>query len=111
MREKTTHEACIANDTEVPHAEPKDTDLDIWHKRLAHVSRATISKMKMVNSVEGLEKCSIVVDAKASDHRIVTCCLAKQARRTVFPSEKSRATEVGQSLHVDICGPIGTPTL
>lgn len=92
----------------------RDSDLTLWHERLAHVNRATIVRMKKHSSVTGLESSNFNVDPKASDRKVInceSCCQAKHARQPIPLSTRARAEEVGQALHVDICGPIGTATL
>lgn len=91
-----------------------DSNLDLWHERCAHVNKATIVKMSKLSSVIGLEGYTFEKDGKASDRRVInceSCCLAKQARLPIPSSRRERANEVAETLHVDICGPIGTETL
>lgn len=88
--------------------------LNMWHERLAHVNRQTILDMKKHNSVIGLESCPST-DEFVSDGRDVvrceSCKKGKQPRKHFPRSERIRAKEPGHTVHVDICGPIGTPTL
>lgn len=91
-----------------------ESNLKLWHERLGHVSRSTIVQMKKVGAVEGLEQCSFPSDAKASDRKVInceSCCQAKLARQPIPLSHSDRASRVGQVMHADICGPIGTATL
>jgi len=40
-----------------------------------------------------------------------SCCIGKMSTLPTPLSTRQRATEVGQSLHSDICGPLGSPSL
>lgn len=103
------------NSTErIESGKEEDSDLKIWHERFAHISRMTIMKMQTMNSVTGLEGLKLKVRAKDSDRRVIncdSCLLAKHARVPIPLSERTRATKVGQRLHLDICGPVGAETV
>lgn len=98
-------------------ASEKDTgedDLSLWHERLAHVNNLTISKMKKLNCVMGLEGARLKTQPKRSDRKIISCeacILGKHARVPTPLSNRVRAEVVGQRVHVDICGPIGVDTI
>lgn len=82
-----------------------DNQLDIWHERLGHVGHSTIESMIKNNAAEGMN------ESDTSKIACKSCLLGKQARKH-FPSRsRKRAEVVGQRVHVDVCGPIGTPSL
>lgn len=95
------------NEVEEPNEE---SNLNLWHCRLAHQSKSNIIKMKNSDVVTGLENLDIVKESKQSDLDKIdceACCFAKQTKTAVPRSHKERVTEVGMNVHVDICGPIG----
>lgn len=73
-------------------------DIQLWHKRLGHVSTGVLNKMLSVNTsriAETLKKC-------------IVCPCAKQAR-LAFPSS---SISIGSAfeLHMDIWGPYKVAT-
>ena len=90
-----------------------ESDLMLWHERMAHVGRSTIVKMKKFRSVAGLDSVNSNSRAKMSDRDVVSCeacCKAKQTKFALPLSHRERARMVG-TLHVDICSPIGVASL
>lgn len=86
----------------------------LWHARLAHVHTAAILKTaqsKAVIGLEGLEKAKLV--SKDVHNRIdcLACAQGKQARKHFGHRTTPRATEPGERVHSDLCGPIGTSSL
>lgn len=68
-----------ANNTEATLGQPVNTDLVLWHERLAHVNRGTIAKMKKYDAVIGLENVNVQGDPKSTDCKVInceSCCLA-----------------------------------
>lgn len=91
------------------------SELKLWHKRLAHVNQQTIQEMMKYKSVDGLSTIA-EEEFKKSNTSICSvdcepCILGKQHRKHFPSSSKDRASQVGQRIHVDICGPIGEPTI
>lgn len=86
----------------------KDEALEAWHKRLGHVNKARLVKMAKQDAVIGLEDLKNVKPERESLLEVVDChsCVkAKLSRRPVPDRTSSRADEVGQVLHIDVCGP------
>lgn len=70
--------------------------------------------MKKAECVDGLQFANLREPTKKSSRDIVSCdacCMAKRARVTIPRSTSARATEVGENVHFDICGPVGAETL
>ena len=83
----------------------REPHFEVWHERLGHIGRKTIEVMLKHKVVDGMNESTI------SEIACKSCALGKQSRKH-FPSRsRERAIEVGQRVHVDICGPIGTPTI
>lgn len=69
--------------------------------------------MSKNNSVTGLENFRGILTRHSERCTIdcISCGMGKQARLTFPPSTRFRAMQIGQRVHVDICGPIGQATL
>lgn len=80
--------------------------LTIWHQRFGHLNRDAIRKMISLGAVSGL---TLIENPTASSTPCVGCILGKMHRQP-FPSGRTRATEVGQLIHSDVCGPMQVPT-
>lgn len=87
-------------------------DIALWHERFGHLNKRTILDMFVKKAVIG---CDALPRPRSRDNRsridCEACCLGKQARRAFTNSTRERATAVGQRVHVDMCGPMGTATL
>lgn len=68
--------------------------IDLWHRRLAHMNRQDMQKLP--------EMCTGYKITKENSKPCESCTLGKSARKP-FPREGSRATEVLQLIHSDIC--------
>ena len=71
-------------------------DSVLWHRRMGHVSN-----IGFLNSTLKFEKTSF---------DCVICAEGKHSR-TPFPTSASRATELLQIIHSDVCGPMSTASL
>ena len=80
---------------------PAPPSIEIWHQRFAHASYKTISKMHTSNLVEGL----ILNNEKIPDEPCLGCAFGKMTR-SPFPVGRARATQNGQLIHSDLCGPM-----
>lgn len=99
----TSHEAFIST-TEDP--------INLWHERMGHINKATV--LKTSKAVNGMGK----IDHKRSQTRgladRIDCESCKMGKQSKFPiplSRRDRAKEVGERVHLDICGPVGEPTI
>ena len=87
-------------------AVPSASSLAIWHQRLAHTSYKTIIKMASNSIVDGL---TIPADKIIPNHPCVGC-VAEKMHRSPFPIGRTRANQVGQLIHADVCGPMHVTT-
>lgn len=72
-----------------------DNDINLWHRRLGHMS---VSNMHFIKNSSNVKL------------NCVVCAEGKQTRAP-FPSSGSRATELLQIVHSDVCGPMSTNSL
>ncbi|XP_015164024.1 uncharacterized protein [Solanum tuberosum] len=77
----------------------QESTLELWHKRLGHVSSVGLSKMFAMTkqSLCNISKCLV-------------CPYAKQTR-SVFPSSCIKSTACFDLVHIDLWGPYNTPTV
>lgn len=75
-------------------------DGQTWHRRLGHLNSTDMNKMKL-GLVDGIYYPDTFVTSKSSCQ---VCCEGKQTRLP-FPTG-TRATEILQIVHSDICGPM-----
>jgi len=87
-------------------AVPSPTSIIIWHQRLAHVNFKTILKMSSMQLVDGLK---LSTNTNVPKQPCLGCVSGKM-RRSPFPTGRSRANEVGQLIHSDVCGPMHVDT-
>lgn len=91
--------------------EPKD--IDIWSQRLGHINKKTIIDIVEHDAVVGVnikpqnKKVNKTIDRIDCE----PCAFGKQSRKHTPISNRERAKEVGNMVHLDICGPVGVPTL
>lgn len=74
---------------------------ETWHRRLGHINSNDMNKMKRCGLVEGLEYTDTFTTSKLSCE---VCCEGKQTRLPFAAG--SRATEILQIVHSDVCGPM-----
>lgn len=87
-------------------AAPKPASIAVWHERLAHITYKRILKMASSQLVEGLKLPSAV---DIPTHPCAGCASGKM-QRSPFPSGRTKADEVGQLIHADVCGPMHVQT-
>ncbi|XP_049398958.1 uncharacterized protein LOC125862879 [Solanum stenotomum] len=77
----------------------KVINMELWHKRLGHVSSTVLARMFAMNkeSLCTLTKCSV-------------CPLAKQTKLS-FPVSSIKTSACFDMIHVDLWGPYNTPTI
>ncbi|CAH2109182.1 unnamed protein product [Euphydryas editha] len=73
---------------------------EMWHRRLGHVNSSYLNKMQ--DAVEGF---NMEQKAVMSKNSCVTCCEGKQSRLP-FPSSGNRSTQLLETIHTDVCGPM-----
>lgn len=87
---------------------------ELWHNRLGHNNRRNIRSMSQKGAAVGLPKLQGAVRAARTAMQVINCrsCpLGKLAKLPIPSRSKPRSEVVGERLHVDICGPLGKPTL
>lgn len=76
------------------------TSGETWHRRFGHINSADLNKMK--KAVDGLD---FKGEVQCSKKNCKICCEGKQ-HRLPFPREGTRAKEVLEVVHADLCGPM-----
>lgn len=76
--------------------------IDLWHRRLGHLNEASLKQLRQTS--EGIE----FPNDRLAD--CVTCLEGKQARHP-FQKSETKASEVLELVHSDLCGPIEVPSL
>lgn len=71
----------------------KNTDNNIWHRRLGHINRYSLKLLGLPYSKE-----------------ICKSCIEGKSTRKPFYKSKSKSVKIGQLIHTDIAGPISQPT-
>ncbi|TPX53196.1 DNA-directed DNA polymerase [Powellomyces hirtus] len=80
--------------------------LETWHRRLGHLNCQSVQLMARNGLVLGVEAVGALETAPCS-----TCALGK-ATKLPFPKDRSsRASEVLELVHSDVCGPMRTLTI
>ncbi len=87
-------------------AVPPLPSMSLWHQRLAHISCKRIAAMASRNLVDGLE---LPPDGVIPSAPCVGC-MAGKMHRTPFPIGRTRASQIGQLVHSDLCGPMQVST-
>lgn len=79
-------------------------DLEVWHRRLGHVSYQTVKALAHAGTLQGVSSSSIPAEAPKCD----ACILGKQTKTPVPKSrqEGHRATEKLEVVWVDLTGPM-----
>lgn len=90
---------------EKAHAMPAVTENDtyLWHQRMGHLNFMDVSKIPQCTS-------GVKLSPLKENVTCISCIEAKQTRQS-FPSEGSRATELLEVIHSDVCGPMQTASL
>ena len=87
-------------------AAPKPASIAVWHERLAHISHKRILKMASEQLVDGLQLPSSAI----MPTHLCLGCVSGKIKRSPFPLGRTRANEVGQLIHSDVCGPMHIQT-
>jgi transposase InsO family protein len=95
----TSSQACVASSA-------KEESLSLWHQRLGHVNKHTIQEMAKKNLAVGL----VIAKNGDSDSVCEGCVYGKQHRLPFPKAGRTRATKIGELVHSDVCGPMGTPS-
>ena len=87
-------------------ATPSPPSIDVWHQRLAHTSIKRIQKMAAMQLVDELS----IITGSTTTKKICEGCLSGKMERLPFETGRTRATQVGQLIHSDLCGPMHVET-
>ena len=82
-------------------------DINLWHKRLAHVDPTLIKSMASNHTATGLK----ISDGQSTD---VTCsgCIFGKAHRSIIPKKAIKKSEsVLDLVHSDVNGPLEVPSM
>lgn len=82
-------------------AKPYKVSQTLWHRRMGHVGVENLKKLKsgIVNGVD--------FALKDFDNPCIICLKGKQSR-SAFKNIGTRATEILEFVHSDLCGPMNT---
>jgi hypothetical protein len=86
-------------------AVPSSCSMALWHQRLAHTSYRIVSKMANNEEVYELN----LPNNKATPNHHCLVCLSGKMHRLPFPIRRTRANQIGQLIHADVCGPMHYP--
>jgi hypothetical protein len=79
--------------------------ISIWHQRLSHTSYKTIIKMVSNGLVDGID-----LQDNSTPSSICPGCAFGKMHRLPFKHGRRRATQVGEIIHSDVCGPMEPPS-
>lgn len=79
---------------------------ETWHRRLGHINSNDMNKMKRCGLVDGLDYSDTFATSKLNCE---ICCEGKQSRLPFATG--SRATEILQIVHSDVCGPMESKSI
>jgi hypothetical protein len=81
---------------------PAPPSIDVWHQRLAHTSVKKIRKMASLEMVDGL----ILPNHDVSVNQPCPGSMCGKMQSSKFKLGRTRATQIGQLVHSDVCGPM-----
>jgi len=82
----------------------KLTDMEVWHKRLGHCHQQRMISMKKHDSVRGVPK---FTDFPSN----CSACQYGKPSRKPFQKSTWRSTQKLQLIHIDVAGPLSTPSI
>lgn len=89
-------------------AKEKETP-ELWHARYGHLSFGSIGKLVMNDLVKGIDVDPAAFDAIAKE--LCSTCVTSKSTRLPFPTSETLKTESLELIHMDLCGPIATPSI
>ena len=87
-------------------ATSRTLSISVWHQRLGHSNHQNILKMFKLNVTNGLN----LENNNLPSSPCHGCILGKM-QRSHFPNTGTRATNIGDLIHTDVCGPMETMSL
>jgi transposase InsO family protein len=86
------------------HSTNSSNDLcEIWHRRMAHLHHGALRVLR--------ELVTGVPDFSSEHHELCKGCILGKYTKTTFPSSDSRAAEIVDLIHSDVCGPMSSTSL
>lgn len=85
---------------------PAPPSMDVWHQRLVHTSIKKIRKMTSLQMVNGLT----LPAHDVSVNQPCPGCMHGKMELSRFKLGQMRATQIGQLVHSDVCGPMHVAT-
>lgn len=79
-----------------------ERDINLWHLRMGHLNFSDLQKI--TDSVEGVE-------LSKKGNQVCTTCLEGKMSRQPFKNTGTRASELLQLIHSDLCGPMETSSI
>jgi len=76
-----------------------------WHRRLGHVSYSTLARATEMTDGIKTTKADFIEKARGTD-LCNDCMVGKQTRNTRAMDTLPKATERGERVHTDLCGPV-----
>jgi hypothetical protein len=78
-----------------------------WHRKMGHRDIEAVQRLSSLSDGIIIEKC----DCNVGESYVCQCCLKGKMTRKPFPREsKSRAAEILDLVHSDLCGPMAVTT-
>jgi hypothetical protein len=101
-----TYQALMTNSIIAPTAFEGQQSLDMWHHRLLYTNHTTIQQMVSQGIVDG-------ITLKDKEKKFCPgCSYGKQHRNPFHINEnRERLATPGDLVHIDLCGPISTPSV
>lgn len=79
--------------------------LSLWHERLVHINKKTVTDTIESGAVEGA-----IITKEAESSLCQGCQFGKQCRRNFPESTRSKTNKPGEFIHTDVCGPMNVMT-
>lgn len=112
-RDGNLYRAVINEIPSETHAALSEDNVELWHERLGHANKKIVELMIKNKVADGLPEKVGETQQRGSRAMIncISCALGKQHHKAYRLSTRRRAEEVGQRIHVDICGTVGVETI
>ena len=86
------------------HSTSSSSDLcEIWHRRMAHLHHGALRVLR--------EMVTGVPDFSSEHHELCKGCTLGKYTKTAFLSSESRAAQILDLIHSDVCGPMSLASL
>ncbi|CAM8895720.1 unnamed protein product [Rhodiola kirilowii] len=110
LREKRTRKIYIVDPSFIPETAlclaTKMEETGLWHKRFGHASVRLISKLHLMDLVNGLPQVESELEGMCD-----ACVKGKQVRSSFKSKTEVSSTRLLELIHMDLCGPMRTRPL